>query len=240
MQRFFMEVKNQNCIILDKEDSNHVVKSLRMRVGENLCVCDAKQNDYLCAIEKINNGEVFLKILEKKKNKTEPTINLHLFQAVPKLNKLEFIIQKSIELGATKITPVLTRNCVATIAKKNIDKKMLRLEKIVRQAACQSQRGVLPKVLPVLNFKQTIEEIKKKDLKILFYEYAKESLNNIELQEKKEVGILIGSEGGFTEQEVLYAKEQGVLIKSLGKRILRCETAPICSISLIMYLTGNL
>lgn len=240
MQRFFMEVKDQNCIILDKEDSNHVVKSLRMRVGENLCICDAKQTDYLCVIEKINSGEVFLKVLEKKENETEPTINLHLFQAVPKLNKLEFILQKAVELGVKKITPVLTKNCVATITDKNIDKKTKRLEKIAKQAACQSQRGILPKVLPVLNFKEAIEEIRKKDLKILFYEYAKESLNNIELKEKKEVGILIGSEGGFTEQEVLYAKEQGVLIKSLGKRILRCETAPICSISLIMYLTGNL
>ena len=240
MQRFFMDVKGQNYIILDKEDSNHVVKSLRMKVGENLCVCDYKQNDYLCVIEKINNGEVFLKVLEKKKNETEPTINLHLYQSVPKLNKLEFITQKAVELGIKTITPVLTKNCVATITKKNINKKTLRLEKIIKQAACQSQRGVLPKILPVLNFKEAIEEIRKKDLKILFYEYAKESLNKIEIEDKKEVGILIGSEGGFTQQEVFYAKEQGVLIKSLGKRILRCETAPICSISLIMYLTGNL
>lgn len=234
-----MDVKDQNCIILDKEDSNHVVKSLRMKVGERLCVCDYKQNDYLCVIEKIINGEVFLKVLEKEKNKTEPTINLHLYQAVPKLNKLEFIIQKAVELGVKAITPVLTKNCVATITEKNIGKKTLRLEKIAKQAACQSQRGVLPKVFPVLNFKEAIEEIGRKDLKILFYEYAKESLNNIELEGKKEVGILIGSEGGFTKKEVLYAKEQGILIKSLGKRILRCETAPICAASVIMYLTGN-
>lgn len=240
MQRFFMEVKNQNFLILDKEDSSHVVKSLRMKVGEKLLVCDGKQNDYVCNIERIEKGEVFLKILSKEKNINEPTIDLCLYQALPKSNKLEFIIQKAVELGVEKIVPVLTRNCVVNIKEKDIVKKIERFKKIAKQAACQSQRGIIPDVLSVLNFKEAIFDMKNKDSSFLFYEYGEENLNNIDLKDKKEVAILIGSEGGFTKEEVLYAKKEGVLVKGLGKRILRCETAPISAISLIMYLTGNM
>ena len=116
---------------------------------------------------------------------------------------------------------------------------MKRFEKIAKEAAAQSKRGIIPEILPVLGFKETIGEIKKKDLKILFYEYGKVGLNNNELEGKKEVGILIGSEGGFSCEEVLYAEKEGFYIKSLGKRILRCETAPITMVSNIIYELEN-
>ena len=160
MQRFFMKVNSQNFLVLDKEDSIHVIKSLRMKIGEKLFVCDGKQNDYLCEIEKITKEEVFLKVLRKEKNLNEPTIDLYLYQAVPKLNKLQFIIQKAVELGAKKIIPVLTKNCVATIKEENLEKKTKRFRKIAKQAACQSQRGIVPDVGFALNFREAIADMK--------------------------------------------------------------------------------
>ncbi len=240
MQRFFVNSIYDNKITIKGEDKDHIVKSLRMKPNEVLVVCDGSLNDYVCKIEEIKKDEVTLCILERLKNKSEANINIHLYQAVPKFCKLDFIIQKSVELGVKSITPFLSRYCVAQINLKNAEHKINRFKKIARQAAQQSGRGIIPCVNNVLNFNEVLKDIKKFDFNILFYEYGKNKLNSIKLNNKKDIAIIIGSEGGFCEEEVNLAAEQGVLIGSLGSRILRCETAPVCAISVLMYITGNL
>lgn len=240
MQRFFKEIVNEKEISLNGEERQHIVKSLRMKVGEKLVVCDGKLTDYFCEITQIEKEEVLLKVLRKEKNNAEPTINFHIFQVVPKLSKLELIIQKCVELGANSLTPVVSMRSFPAINEKNIEKKLIRFQKIAKQAAAQSGRGIVPKINNVLNFKDAVREMKKNELKILFYEYASEKLNNINLREHEKASLMIGSEGGFDEKEIEFAKNEGVLIKSLGKRILRCETAPICALSVLLYITKNL
>ena len=254
MQRFFKEDlnSNSNVIFLDGEEKTHIIKSLRMEIGGKLIVCDGKLNDYVCKIEDFEKDKVVLTVLKKQKNENELTVlkkqkneneadvKIHLFQAVPKLNKLEFIVQKAVELGVFKITPILTNRCIAKISEKNLEKKLKRLQKISKQAAAQSGRGIIPFVDSVLKFDTALEKIKKSELKLLFYEYATQKLNNINIKDKKNIAIVVGCEGGFEKEEVLKAKEKGVLILSLGKRILRCETAPICALSVLMNISGNL
>ncbi len=241
LQRFFKDfIYDENCIVLDAEDKNHIVNSLRMKKGESLVVCDGNLNDYYCVIERIEKHAVFLDVIKKQKNISEPNVNFYLYQAIPKLNKLELIIQKSVELGVFAIVPILTRRCVATINEKNIEKKLLRFRKIAKQAASQSQRGVVPLVMPALSFFDAIEDVKKKDLKILFYEYGNVKLNNITMEGKKNIALIVGSEGGFDKKEIEVAEKKGIIIATLGKRILRCETAPICALSVLMHITGNL
>ncbi len=240
MQRFFKEIVNKEKISLKGEERQHIVKSLRMKIGEKLVVCDGNLTDYFCEIAEISGEEVLLKVLRKEKNTVEPTVNFHIFQVIPKLSKLEFIIQKCVELGAKSLTPVVSMRSFPAINEKNIEKKLIRFQKIAKQAAAQSGRGIVPKINNVLKFEDAIREMKKSDLKILFYEYASEKLNNISLKENEKASLIIGSEGGFDEKEVEFAEKEGVLIKSLGKRILRCETAPICALSVLLYITKNL
>ena len=240
LQRFFKEIVNEKIISLDGEERQHIVKSLRMKVGEKLVVCDGNLTDYFCEIAEINKEKVLLKVLKKEKNNAEPNVNFHIFQAIPKLSKLEFIIQKSVELGAKSLTPVVSMRSFSAINNKNAEKKLIRFQKIAQQAAAQSARGIVPKINNILNFEDAIIEMKKNDVKILFYEYADEKLNNISVRENKDVSLMIGSEGGFDEKEVEFAKKEGVAIKSLGNRILRCETAPICALSVLLYITKNL
>ena len=240
MQRFFKEKINEKFIVLDGEDRNHIVNSLRMKKGDFVVVCDGNLNDYRCVIDNVKKDYVVLNIVKKEKNTAEPDVKVYLYQAIPKLNKLELIIQKSVELGVFAIVPIVTRRCVATISKQNIEKKIKRFQKISKQAAAQSQRGIVPVVMPVLNFSDAVQDVKKKDLKILFYEYGDVKLNNINIAEKKNIGLIVGSEGGFEEKEVEFAKREGVFVVGLGKRILRCETAPISALSVLMHITGNL
>lgn len=240
MQRFFKKNVEEDVIFLDGEEKDHIVKSLRMKVGEKVVVCDGNLNDYVCQIKHFNKEKVVLNVLKKEINSSEADVNFHLFQAVPKLSKLEFIVQKAVELGVFKITPILTSRCIAKINEKNLEKKLIRLQKISKQAAAQSGRGIIPVVDSVLKFDVALKKIRKNQLKIMFYEYANQKLNNINIKKQKNIAIVVGCEGGFEKEEVLKAKEEGFLILSLGKRILRCETAPICALSVLMNITGNL
>ena len=240
MQRFFKEDVNEKVFSLKGEDRQHIVKSLRMKVGEKLIVCDGNLTDYFCEIAEIKKEEVLLKVLKKEKNKAEPTVNFHIFQVIPKLSKLEFIIQKSVELGVKSLTPVVSMRSFSAINNKNAEKKLIRFQKIAKQAAAQSGRGIVPKINDILNFEDAILKMKKNDIKILFYEYADEKLNKISVRENEDVSLMIGSEGGFDEKEIELAKEEGILIKSLGKRILRCETAPVFALSILLSSAFNI
>ncbi len=241
MQRFFKdEIIEKNSIILTGDDKNHIVKSLRMQVGELVVVCDGKLNDYVCEIVNIKKDQVLLKVLKKGKNKAEPTVKLHLYQAIPKLNKLEYIIQKSVELGVSSITPIISRRCVAILTKEKIQKKLIRFQKIAKQAAQQSGRGIIPAINFALKYEELFKNVEKSDLNIMFYEYGETNLNSIKTKGVKNINIIVGSEGGFEKAEVEFAKNYDFIIASLGNRILRCETASLSASVLLMYLSGNL
>ena len=165
---------------------------------------------------------------------------LTLFQAMPKSDKMELIVQKAVELGAAEIVPVLTERCVSRPDEKSLEKKRQRWQKIALEAAKQSGRGTIPTIGEALSFKGCIERMKLSDRSFMCYEKGGESLSAENLSGAKSIGLLIGSEGGFEQREADFAAENGIILTGLGKRILRCETAPIAAISIIMSLTGNM
>ncbi len=239
MPRFFVNNINENNVIIEGNDALHIRKSLRMNVGDVLTVC-CNGIDYSCEISEINTEKILLKVLFFNKSESEPNINLTLYQAIPKSDKLELIIQKAVELGATQIVPVLTRRCISRPSEKDFQKKLLRYNKIAESASKQAGRAIIPEVLPMINYSNAIEAMKKDDVSIVFYESGGLRLNEMNFSDKKNISIMIGSEGGFDDLEISEAQKNGIETVWLGNRILRCETAPITAISLLMHLTGNL
>lgn len=240
MPRFFMENINEADIVLGGENARHIGRSLRMRSGEKITVC-CRGIDYDCEIRQITEDSVYLDLLEKHPCQAEPTVNVTLFQAVPKLDKLEFIIQKATELGASRVVPVLSRRCISRPNEKDFAKKLPRLEKIAEEAAKQSGRGIIPEISPIVSYNQCLEMMKKLDKNIILYEgEGGKPFAEVEVDGIKTAGILIGSEGGFDSSEVDEAVAVGAERIWLGKRILRCETAPISALSILMFLTKNI
>ena len=248
-------------IIVDgnSENYNHLVKSLRIEVGE-MVLCSVMpfldSFDYKAEVIDINGDGIRLNVTEKT-TANELNVDLNLYQGISKSDKLELIIEKAVELGVKSITPIATEYCVAKIEDKKVDKKMERYNKISKSAAEQSKRHIVPKVCEPIDYKTMIKNIveKKSDDKgnaidvhnLLFYEnaagiiYTKEKIAKIvkSLSENKsnkiEINVIIGPEGGFSEKEISFAKENGVDILSLGDRILRTETAALTALSILMY-----
>lgn len=239
MPRFFLEKMNIENPVIMGSDARHIGFSLRMKPGEVLTVC-AEGTDYECAIRKITEEAVFLDILESRLCASEPTVDVTLYQAVPKLDKLELIIQKSVELGASRIVPVLTRRCISRPTEKDFSKKLERLNKIALEAAKQSGRGIIPEVMPIISFKKAVAEMSKSDCPIMLYEEGGIRFSELQTEGKKSFSLLIGSEGGFDTEEAQLAKDSGITTIWLGERILRCETAPLTAMSILMYITKNL
>lgn len=245
MPRFFTQDITETGGCITGEDAKHIAKVLRMKVGDELTVCDTKGRDYDCMIEEIGAGEVRLKVLSVAPSQSEPDVRVHLYQAMPKVDKMETIIQKAVELGAASITPVMTRRCVSRPDAKSMDKKLVRYNRIALEAAKQCGRGVVPPVLPLLELPQALEQMQRTGCPILFYENATAPAKQViakarESGKELEIAVLIGAEGGFDEDEVALAREHGCHILSLGKRILRCETAPLAALTILMYETGNM
>ncbi len=240
MPRFFVTESFADNFSIGGEDAKHISRSLRMSAGERLTICDANGTEFLCEIEAITDKEVFLKVISSCKTKSEPDIDVTLYQALPKSDKLEFIVQKAVELGVKKIVPVLTSRCISRPDKKSMDKKTDRLNKIALSAAKQSGRGIIPQVMPTLSFEDAVNKMADDECPILFYESQGSTLKGLMEKSPKSISIMVGSEGGFEPGEVEAARRAGVSIVNLGPRILRCETAPICALSAIMYAAGNL
>ena len=166
MPRFFLEKMNPELPVITGGDARHIGFSLRMKPGEKLTVC-AEGVDYRCAVKRITEDAVFLDILDYAPCAAEPDINLTLYQAVPKLDKLEFIIQKAVELGASEIVPVLTRRCVSRPSEKDFAKKLERLNNIALGAAKQSGRGIIPRVTPLISFKKSVAEMSESECPVM-------------------------------------------------------------------------
>ncbi len=240
MPRFFTNEIDENNITLTGSDAVHVGRSLRMKPGEPLTVC-CGGIDYNCEISEITSDTVYLSLKEKVVCAAEPNIEVTLFQAVPKMDKLEYIIQKSVELGVSRIVPMLTRRCVSRPDERDFAKKLARLNKIAAEAAKQSGRGIIPQVTPIVSYKKALEMMKELDRNVLLYEEeGGVSFGEVDLTGVKTVGLVIGSEGGFDREEAEACTAVGAAQVWLGKRILRCETAPITALSILMFLTNNM
>ncbi len=240
MPRFFTEHGNDEEIVITGEDARHIGRSLRMRVGESLTVC-AEGIDYDCEITRITDSEVYLHPLHIAPCAAEPTVKVTLYMAVPKQDKLAEIVQKAVELGVTEIVPVLTARCVARPTKSDFEKKRDRLQKIAHSAAKQSGRGIIPEVAPLHTWQEALASMQAQDIAVMLYEEeGGVRFGEVPLSGKERIGLFIGSEGGISEEEAAQAVDAGLHRVWLGKRILRCETAPTAAISVLMYLTGNL
>lgn len=219
------------------EDFKHI-KALRLNPKDKIIICDGNQKDYFCEIKNIDHESAILFINNIQNSQTEPPKKIILFQAIPKSDKFEFIIQKSIELGVNKIIPVITDFC--DIKKNPSENKFLRWKKIAKSAAEQSGRGIIPEISNTINFSQAVLTAKNFDLNIIAHEKANIPIKKIlsqDLNQKNSIGIFIGPEGGFSNQEIILAEKNNLQPISLGKRILRTETASLFILSIITFLT---
>ena len=236
MPRFFISksIVSDKIILTDDENVTHIGKVLRMREGDTLTLCDGEKTDYECEIDSVSKKEIVLRVLSREENKNESLVEITLFQGMPKGSKMDLIIQKCTELGVCRIVPFISRRTVA--AQKG---KADRFQKIALEAAKQSGRGIIPEVSEAVDFSEALEMLCENELPILPYEEhdGKTLKDALRGTDAKSIGIMIGPEGGFDAEEVENAKEKGVHIVTLGKRILRTETAGMSVISNIIYET---
>ena len=240
MPRFFCTNRQDDVFFMDENDSRHMKKSLRMKDGDLVTVCDTNGYDYECVLSFDADENACCRILSERENDTEPDVKITLYQAMPKADKLEQITRKSVEIGVNEIVPVITNRCISRPSGKSAAKKVARCNKISLSAGKQSGRGIIPKVREVMSFDEAMEELSEKQMALVFYENGGDDLRELDFSGITEIGILIGSEGGLDLDEITKLKEAGVRTMSLGKRILRCETAPLVALSALMLLTGNM
>ena len=239
MAWFFTDENFSDKYIISGDDAQHIRKSLRMREGEELTLVSPDGVEHLCAIENISD-DIEVRELSSQPCLQEPDVNVTLYQGLTKGDKMDFIVQKAVELGVTEIVPTLTDRCISRPDEKSIKKKTERWQKIALGAAQQSRRGIVPEVKPMVTLKEAAEKAKSDDVSIVFYEGGGESLGVLLKDGPKSVSIFIGSEGGFEESEIEYLNSKGVVNATLGKRILRAETAPLAALSAIMFYTNNM
>lgn len=226
-------------IYIDGSDVNHIKNVLRMRNGETLKISDGNNKKYLCQIETMTSDEVCALIMEEQSQNTELPSRIVLFQGLPKGDKMELIVQKAVELGAYEIVPVATRRAVVKLDAKKASKKVERWNSIAESGAKQSGRNVIPKVTDVMSFKEAVLYAKKLDVVLIPYELAEGMPKTREIisgiKPGQSIGVFIGPEGGFEAEEVAFAMYEGAVPVTLGKRILRTETAGLTTLSVLMY-----
>ena len=244
MPRFFVKTQqiNQPYIYIKNEDVNHIKNVLRKKVEDKIEVCNQETGDaYLCEIEQLDDNEILTKIIEKL-NETETNIKIDIYQGLPKAEKMELIIQKSVELGVNSIIPISLKRCVVKLEGKDQNKKIERWQKIAESAAKQCGRNIIPKIENIIKIKQFEKLSKNYDSLIVAYENEKEytlkqEIQKIKQSNKKElkIAVVIGPEGGLAEEEIETLKNYGANIVTLGKRILRTETVALNILSILMY-----
>ena len=232
--RIFTDQNNisENIIRISGEDVQHM-QVLRMRPGDSLTVCDGRKNDYACVIETITKSEAVLKIESHRANSAEPDVLVTLFQSVAKGDKMDWIVQKCVELGVFEIVPVYTRYSVP----KNKNDKSGRLQKISESAAKQSGRGIVPHIARAVTLEEALLT-SGFDALIAAYELEKTTTMKSIFksgENTRKIGLFIGPEGGFSKEEADLLRSSGALSVSLGNRILRTETAAVCALSIINY-----
>lgn len=242
MYRFFIEKEaiDGERIRITGPDVNHIKNVLRMQIGEQILISDKASVEYTCAIEKFAEDAVYFKILDMQRSAIELPAKICLFQGLPKSDKMELIIQKAVELGVHRIVPVETSRSVVKLDEKKRDAKRKRWQLIAEGAAKQSKRMIIPEVGEVVSFSEALKKAASMELRVIPYELADDMAHTRAvfsgIRPGSRVAVFIGPEGGFTDREVTLAKEAGVVPVTLGRRILRTETAGICVLSILMYL----
>lgn len=236
--RFFTENIAETAVV-SGEDAKHISQVLRMRAGDLAVLCDGSGRDYLCKLCHAG-AECVFDVLESAENPAEPTIYVRLFQAMPKGDKMDFIVQKAVECGVSEVIPILTKRCVSRPDSKQLAKKTERWNRISYEAAKQCGRGIIPKVGETVDISKLKTMLSPENTGILFYECAQLPLKKAVTEFKRNVDIVIGSEGGFEPAEAEALAASGFTPVTLGKRILRCETAPIAALSILMNITDNM
>ena len=238
MPRFFLDRGQigEDSLVLRGDDAHHISYSLRMAVGDEITVCDEEGTEYLCALSAFDGDTVTASILSRQAGQTESPVNIRLYMAYPKGDKLETVVQKAVELGASRILPFESERCVKRPHAEKAAKQTARLTRIATEAAKQCGRSRLPSVSTPVSFSDVMKD--DAQLRILCYEgEGAESLRAL-LEERampQTVSVVIGSEGGFSPAEASAAKEAGFLLANLGPRILRCETAPEFALTALCY-----
>ena len=237
--RFFAHTDGDTAVITG-DDARHIGTVLRMKAGELAVLCDGEGEDCLCRISAVSKELVELEVLDRQRNEAEPDVFVTLYQCVPKGDKMDFIVQKAVELGVSKIIPVLSKRCVSRPDEKSFAKKIQRWQKIAEEAAKQCGRGKIPEIGEQKEFRTAVTEYSQSKRGILFYECGGAPLSEIVDGSVRDIGVFVGSEGGFEAEEAAFAQEKGIIAATLGKRILRCETAPLAALAVLMNLTGNM
>lgn len=238
--RFFTENIAEDTAVITGEDVRHITSVLRMRAGDIAVLCDGRGTDFLAELISSEGNCCEFRILEKSANLAEPNIRVRLFQAMPKSDKMDFIVQKAVECGVCEVIPIITKRCVSRPDEKALAKKLPRWRKIAYEAAKQCGRGLIPTVGETVEFSKMKTLISSENTGIMFYECSETPLKDAVTEFKKNVDIVIGSEGGFEPSEAEELQKLGFACVSLGKRILRCETAPVAALSILMNVTGNM
>ena len=247
MYRFFVGQDQidleQKRICVTGTDVNHIKNVLRMKKGEEVLISDGESREYTCQIDEISQGEVLLAIMDGEDANRELPSQIYLFQGLPKSDKMELIIQKAVELGVYAIVPVVMKRTIVKLDAKKEAKKLTRWQQIAESAAKQSGRGLIPEVMAPVSFKEALNMASELEAAVLPYEKASgmEDARTLvhSMRDKKSIGIFIGPEGGFDESEVEAAIAQGVHTMTLGRRILRTETAGLTALSILMFELDN-
>ena len=239
MPRFFVPGVSGETALITGQDAVHIRRALRMKPGENLTLCDGQGTDYFCEIAAYEEETVRLKVLYHTPTACEPDTAVTLYQGLPKGEKMEWILQKSVELGVTALVPVVTTRSIVRLKPGEGEKKRDRWQKIAAEAAGQSGRGIIPQVHRPLTFGQALDRLAEENT-VVFYEGGGQPLSGLVGRETRALSIVVGPEGGFEGAEITALRERGAQVATLGKRILRCETAPLAALAVIMQLTGNL
>ena len=241
MRRFFTEPQNicgDTAYIF--EDAAHITKVLRMELGDEVLIFDGSGYEYTSKLTEVNRERCTAEILSKEFSAQEPQTKVTVFQGIPKSGKMDSIIQKSVELGVYSIVPVVMDRCVSKLDKKAATEKPKRWNKIAQEAAKQCGRGILPKVEEPIDFKDAVKRMSQLELALMPYEMLGHSgVSNLKEVLKsnpaKEIGIIIGPEGGISDSEAQLAMDGGIKAVGLGKRILRTETVSGAMLAMIMY-----
>ena len=242
MTRFFVtpEELQPDFLVLTGENARHA-KVLRLKSGEEVLVCDGQGRECLCAVSDVSDGQISLVVRHRQESETEAAVRVSVYMAFPKADKLEHVIQKATELGAYEIVAFPSARCVSRPDEKSLAKKLERWQKIAASAAEQSGRGRIPQVLTLPSYQAALERAAQADRALLFYENERATTLKMALSEGgyKTVSLLTGPEGGLESREVEQALATGLQVCTLGRRILRCETAPLCALSAVMYDAGE-
>lgn len=240
MPRFFVEGEPRGEYFLGGEDGRHAARSLRLRAGEPLTLCDGRGSDYPCRVLRPEGDGLWLQVGEPRPSLGEPGARITVCQCLPKGDKLETVVQKAVELGAAEIWPLTSARCVSRPDQGSLEKKTARLQRIAREAAQQSGRGAVPRVLPAAPLGQALQAAVGQGDALFFYEEGEASLKQALKSAGDRLFLFVGPEGGFDPQEAALARELGAKVLTLGRRILRTETAALAALSAILYERGDM